>query len=219
MGQLGCYIDNFKVIPHGIYDASEKLDAKSRIKARDELGLPSNVHVFIFVSANVDNQDKGFDIFLRALERLPSPHKWVAIVAGDHYFKSLSMMKEARLSNIYFIGRKSNKEIRNYFRGCDTYVTPTLSESYGLTVVEALAEGAKVVCTDLPVLREITVGKALFFEKRNINVLRDILAARIESTVDPENIQNSNEIRARYSMENMGKAYLNLYNEVISRKT
>lgn len=44
------------------------------------------------------------------------------------------------------------------------YVFPTLSEGFGLPALEAMTAGAPVICSDIPVLREICADAAVYFD-------------------------------------------------------
>ena len=41
------------------------------------------------------------------------------------------------------------------YRGADLFAFPSLHEGFGLPVLEAMAQGTAVLCSDIPVLREV----------------------------------------------------------------
>ncbi len=57
--------------------------------------------------------------------------------------------------HVHVLGRLEDNALANLFRSCDAYVTPTRYEGFGLTLLEAMALGAPVVCTDVPAANEI----------------------------------------------------------------
>jgi len=60
------------------------------------------------------------------------------------------------------LGYVEDAELAALYRHARVVIFPTLYEGFGLPAVEALWAGTPLVCSDLPVLREVTGGAALF---------------------------------------------------------
>jgi glycosyltransferase involved in cell wall biosynthesis len=54
------------------------------------------------------------------------------------------LSKEA-LNNVTFVGLVSHRSIPNYYAASDIYVSPSLYESFGMSIIEAMAAGVPVV--------------------------------------------------------------------------
>jgi glycosyltransferase involved in cell wall biosynthesis len=67
------------------------------------------------------------------------------------------------------------------------FVFPSLYEGFGIPIIEAMAAGTPVVCSDIPVLREIGQDAALFCEAKNS---KDF-AEKIHSVLTDENLRNN----------------------------
>ena len=63
---------------------------------------------------------------------------------------------------VEFRGRVSDEQLRDLYAGADALVYPSLWEGFGLPVGEALASGCRIVCSDLPVLREVVGEHATY---------------------------------------------------------
>jgi len=62
----------------------------------------------------------------------------------EEYLKSI-----VNTDNIHFIGAVENTELSNYYQSADVFVLPSLSETWGLVVEEALNNGCPVMCSNM----------------------------------------------------------------------
>jgi len=215
----GLFTNNLHVVPHGIFGSDEIRVEIDRNGLREKLGLDQDRHVFVFAASTIDNKLKGFEVFLSALTSLPKDRIWAAYVVGGGFEKSKRMVQNHEVHGVYFVGSIDNKKIREYFRACDTYVTASFSESFGLTVVEALAEGARVVCSDLPVMREVTDGHAQFFSVGDSASLAKCLLNELCESNATKKIAASEYALGRYSNTSMTMSYKRLYELAIEQKS
>lgn len=215
--EIGLPHGNLHVVHHGIFDSTQGSDGVDRSKLRKRLGWPRDTHVFVFASSSVDNRQKGFDVFLEALSKLPRDRKWLAYVVGGTAEQARLKVEARGITGVQFAGGLENSLLMEYFRACDTYVTATFSESYGLTVVEALGEGATVVCSDLPVLREVTAEQASYFPVGDGGALADRLMERLQAGDDQMRDIRAASIRSRFSRDNMVASYAHLYSLAMGR--
>lgn len=63
------------------------------------------------------------------------------------------------------------------YRGAAALALPSLDEGFGFPVLEALASGVPVLCSDIPALREVGGDRASYFDPRRGSDLRERLAA------------------------------------------
>ncbi|MFC6998577.1 glycosyltransferase [Rufibacter roseus] len=106
---------------------------------------------------------KGVSIFNKQLgEKLIS----VDVFGKGELMNSLQQLVEKlNIKNIKFLGAVSDVASRlpNY----DVYILPSSSEGFGIAVAEAMAVGLPVVVSDIPVLQEVTFGKAVYFDHKD----------------------------------------------------
>jgi len=69
--------------------------------------------------------------------------------------------------SVDLIGTVDESLLSVLYSGADLFVFPSLAEGYGFPVIEAMACGTAVVCSDIPSLREVTAGAAVLTDPRN----------------------------------------------------
>ena len=119
---------------------------------RREFNIPENARVLLTLSRI--SPEKGIDVLLEQL--IPwDPPLWLficgdaAFMQGVEYLKKLRMLA-AKLKNtkVVFPGYVTGERKQSFFALADLYIFPSRHESYGLTLMEALAAGVPAVCLD-----------------------------------------------------------------------
>ena len=62
------------------------------------------------------------------------------------------------------VGYVDEEDLRALYRGALALVLPSFHEGFGLPIIEAMASGTPVACSDIPVFREIASEAALYFD-------------------------------------------------------
>lgn len=158
---LRCYPDcpaeKIHVLPWGSWGQTD--DDASQMDLRKEFGVPRDGRVLLTLSRI--SPEKGQDLLLDALadwERradFPEYPLWLficgeaAFMQGERFLRKLQR-KAARLrrTRVVFPGYVTGPRKRAFFELADLYVFPSRHESYGLTLMEALAAGVPAVCLD-----------------------------------------------------------------------
>ena len=72
----------------------------------------------------------------------------------DHYFWQ-RIKKENQVNGIIFTGEVTDEELVVLYKNAECFVMPSFEEGFGIPVLEAMASGCPVVCSDIRVFREI----------------------------------------------------------------
>ena len=156
---LGVSSKKIHVIPNG-YD--EKLFKPfSTIAARKKLRLPLNKKILLSIGNLVDA--KGHTYLIDAMRMvLKKRNDVILVIVGSGPLKEPLQRKTRELGlegKILFIGQKKHEEIPVWMNACDVFVLPSLCESFGVVIIEALACGKPVVATRIGGIPEIIIDK------------------------------------------------------------
>lgn len=89
-------------------------------------------------------------------------------------------------SRVHAVGYLSEADLRCVVAGATAVVLPSRDEGFGLPVLEAMATGVPVVCSDLPALREISGGLANLVPPGDPAALATALALADSADGDPD---------------------------------
>lgn len=100
------------------------------------------------------SQKKGVFSLLRSLNYLKNPDRvelWLAGGCGNPAeYENLRHMAQEAPCQVRLLGKLSQKELAERMNQCDVFVLPSFFEGLPLVLIEAMACGLRVVCTDLP---------------------------------------------------------------------
>jgi glycosyltransferase involved in cell wall biosynthesis len=107
-----------------------------------------------------------------ALARGELGGRQLAIVGGgadDKYVASLRSLAAGLgiASDVVFVGAVPLEETVNFYRAADVFVYPSLNETFGLPILEAMACGCPVVTSDISAMPETAGGAAVLSDPRD----------------------------------------------------
>jgi phosphatidylinositol alpha-mannosyltransferase len=158
---------DYKVIPNGV-DV-----ARFATAAPYDLGVGSNVLFF----GRMERR-KGLEVLVQAMTRLRDLDARLVVAGGgpeEHKCRNLAR----RLGvDATWLGSPHDDEKPGIFQAGQVYCAPNLGgESFGIVLVEAMAAGAPVVCSDLPGFRAVAGDAGLLAPPGDAGALADALRA------------------------------------------
>jgi glycosyltransferase involved in cell wall biosynthesis len=109
---------------------------------------------------------KNFERLLDALALLPEAGRPHLVITGSHGDDPLRPAVEARglAPWVELRGWLAPEELERLYAEATALVFPTLFEGFGLPTLEAMARGCPVICSDLPVMREVAGVAAVYVD-------------------------------------------------------
>jgi len=106
------------------------------------------------------------------------PVLWVGKDHGDVVKTALSRFPE--LKTFVPVGRVDEETLATYYAHADFYVAASLTEGFCLPIVEAQKYGVPVLCSDIPVLREVSGAGSLLFDPLDVGAIAAALGRIID---------------------------------------
>jgi len=131
----------------------------SREAAREHLGLPQDAWVVGNVGRLHPDKDQATLIrgFAKALPQLPVGSLLVIMGSGRLESDLKALALELDISDsVRFSGQVPNG--RRYFKAFDVFALTSDHEPFGMVLLEAMAAGVKVICSDCGGAREVVLG-------------------------------------------------------------
>lgn len=123
-------------------------------------------------------------------------------ISGLMINKKIMKNKELdKISNVKYLGYVPDEEIIDIIVNSKALIAPSLYEGFGLTVIEALALGTKIIISDIPVFREIYGNSAYYIDPYNPDINLDKLLDK--------NINSREDVLKKYDWERSGDILLN----------
>lgn len=150
-----------RIIPTGINIG--KFNTDSDFDLRTDLGVSSDAKILLSVSrlAYEKNIKELINSMPAILKDQPNTH---LVIVGDGPAKDdlKQQTNDVNLNdNVHFVGEINNDEVYKYYHSADIFVSTSNSESQGLTYIEAMAAGVKVVVSSSPYTEELLNNKSL----------------------------------------------------------
>lgn len=212
------------VIPTGI-DLSifkQEISLEEKLKIMSRLQINQEDRIIAFIGRI--GEEKNISEILMLLPSVIKEFKNIKllIVGGGPYLINLkNQVKKLNIkNNVIFTGMVKSEEVYMYYKMAEIFVTASISETQGLTYIEALSSGCPVVCKYDPCIDGvIEQGKNGFSYKEKwefpyyINrILRD---AHLKDKMSKEAIIKANQ----YSSSTFANAVLDKYSRIIHANT
>ena len=141
----------------------------SGFDVKEELGIEDDMIFFV----GRHSEQKGIEHLLYGFKKLLRERDTELVIGGEGYMtdslKEFAEMLEVE-GKVHFTGYIPDKQLGDYYRAADVFVSPSINEPFGLTITEALETGTPVVATGSGV--EEIVGDSIISVDRNSDSLK-----------------------------------------------
>lgn len=209
------------IVPTGIDIVPFKRDnftEESRNKLKESLGIKPNEKVILFLGRVAS--EKSIDIIMDVMPSIFKEHpEYKFLIVGDGPSRKDLEDQAKKLniqSNVIFTGKVPWNEVPKYYNLGDVFVNASLTETQGLTFIEAMAAGVPIVAKYAPNLSEfIHTNKNGILVKKNSDFKNTIIKVLSNDKLKNTLIKGGNQTAKEYSIEVFGDKLEMIYSEII----
>jgi glycosyltransferase involved in cell wall biosynthesis len=217
---LGTSAERIDVVPLGIGTVA-RCEPLPEQELRERLGLGERQ---VALSLSAKRPHKNLLALIGALALIPVERRPLLVLPGYPTEHEAQLRERARMvgaeGDVRFLDWLSGEEFEGLWRISDAFVYPSLYEGFGLPVLEAMARGVPVACSNASSLPEVAGDAALQFDPRDeraiASALERLLSDRDEDRAEVERLRARGlerareftwERTARLTLESYGRAF------------
>jgi glycosyltransferase involved in cell wall biosynthesis len=215
---LGVSPGDIDVVPLGLGSVrrAEPLDQRE-VRVRFELGERR-----VVLSLSAKRPHKNLIALIGALARIPSEERPVLVLAGyptAHEAELRARAASAGLAaDVRFPGWVSAAVLEGLWALAEAFVFPSLYEGFGLPVLEAMARGVPVACSNASSLPEVAGDAALLFDPLDETAIAEALRRLLNDLALRERLRARGLERAReFTWERTARLTLESYRRALGR--
>ena len=215
--------DRLDVVPNAVSERFAPVSDPLRLaEVRERYGLYER---FAFLLGNTDpkkNIPNAIEAYVRYAERTEDP---VSLVVADLAPERLddllrTMGAEGLRDRFRLPGYMAHADLPAVYSLCDVFLYPSLRESFGLPILEAMASGAPVITSDAASMPEVAGDAALLVDPRQPGEIAGALAQALGSGPLMRTLRQRGLRRAAdFSWDASAEAMLEVYEAALTAPT
>jgi glycosyltransferase involved in cell wall biosynthesis len=209
---LGIGAERIDVVPLGLGNVRrEQPLAEAETRARFELG---DRRVVLSLSAKRPHKNLGG--LIAALAEIPAEDRPLLALPGYPTWHEQELRERAATvgvaGDVRFLGWLTGAEIEGLWAIAEAFVFPSLYEGFGLPVLEAMARGVPVACSNASSLPEVAGEAALLFDPHDEHALASALRRLLSDGTLAETMRARGLARVRdFTWERTARLTLSSY--------
>jgi glycosyltransferase involved in cell wall biosynthesis len=177
-----------------------------------DLFTPGNKQPYIFAAGRLWDPAKN----IAALQRISDELDWPVYTAGDMLDPQGNPKESVTSPNYYSLGFQTREQIARWLSAASIYCAPARYEPFGLAILEAALSGCALVLGDIPSLRELWDGAAVFVQPNDTNGIATALQELIANSSYREKCGRRARMRGlAFTPARMAAGYEYLYKSML----
>ncbi len=184
------------VVPQGL-GLTQRAQPIPPAAMRSRLGLGERR---VLLSLSAKRPHKNLLALIGALARIPEERRPVLLLPGYPTWHEAELRERARSlgvePDVRFLDWVSNAELEGLWSTADAFVYPSLYEGFGLPVLEAMARGVPVGCSEASSLPEVAGDAALMFDPHDERAIAAAIERLLGDAAEAERLRRAGPARA-----------------------
>jgi phosphatidylinositol alpha-mannosyltransferase len=162
---------------------------------------------------------KGLEVLIEAMTFLRDLRPTLVVVGSGPGSRAAAARARRLGIEARWLGRISDADKARAFRSCEVYCAPGLGgESFGIVLLEAMAAGAPVVCSDLPAFGAVAGDAALLVPPDEPQLLAEALREVVTDRAVADRLRAAGRsVAARYDWSHLALDVEQAYELALSR--
>jgi glycosyltransferase involved in cell wall biosynthesis len=154
--------------------------------------------------------------FLLRMKKIDAKTKLILVGSqGPETENLMHQIEELKLQdNVHLLSSINDGELSWLYQQCQSFIMPSSIEGFCLPLAEAMHLSCKVVCSDIPIFREIGSAECVYFSLQD-NAIGNLAQAISQVMQRPPVVSKS----AKFSKLNITNQYLQFYSSIVQNVT
>ncbi len=225
----GISTNKLVVIPNCVRMSKFAYSSEQRSSFRNEILTKYEMPLDAIVFGNVSriSEEKGHKILIDAFDdfcsRVAHSDKYYLLLAGGGPLEAdlKAYIKTKKFcARMIVTGRFEAELNAKFFATFDLFVHPTLAEGFGIVIIEAMSACIPIICSDLPVLKEVAQDHVMYFKKGDSQDLSEKLFdfTMHEQLYKSKTSSAYDLVKNNYTLELFAQNYQNLYKRLLTNQ-
>lgn len=208
---------NIKVLPMGV-DTEKFHPSKHDDTLKTEYKIKGPFLLFV----GRLSRDKGIEYLIKAMPQIIKKYSDTKLlIIGDGALREFlrELIRKMKIQkNVIIIGGRSNNELPKYYATADVFISPSLTEGQGVTLIEAIVSGTPVIGSNIGGIPEIIKNNETGLLVREKHP--DQIAAAVIKLLDNQELreklvkEGQEYIKQKFDWANVSKQFKAVYSDI-----
>ena len=195
-------------ISNGVETKFFERNEKAGLNFRKEYGYTKKDKIIVGIGLYIER--KGILDFVELAKRLPE-YKFIWFGYSPLWASPRKIKKAVttKLPNLHFAGYVDSSMIKAALSGANLYLFPTLEETEGIPIIEALTSKIPTLIRDIPVFEEYEANKAVY-KAKDVDEFEKMIPKIIEVKL-PNLTEEGYKVAKKKDLKSVGKEMIKVY--------